>query len=99
MILKRVALQRVFVFIFTSLLILSGCSSSDSNTEEKEPEETNKDVPLATDDFLTVEENSSAGTLNQEDVSTNDDIGEDGFIPQESTLMLKLVIRCIAKHE
>ncbi len=78
MILKRVALQRVFVFIFTSLLILSGCSSSDSNTEEKEPEETNKDVPVATDDFLTVEENSSAGTLNQEDVSTNDDIGEDG---------------------
>ncbi len=79
MILKRIALKKgVLVFVFTSLLILSGCSSSDSNTGEKEPEETNKDVPVATDDFLTVEENSSAGTLNQEDVSTNDDIGEDG---------------------
>lgn len=79
MILKRIALQkRVFVFVFTSVLILLGCSGSDSNTEEKEPEETNKDVPVATDDFLTVEENSGAGTLNQEDVSTNDDIGEDG---------------------
>ncbi len=79
MILKRIALKKgVLVFVFTSLLILSGCSSSDSKTEEKEPEETNKDVPVATDDFLTVEENSSAGTLNQEDVSTNDDIGEDG---------------------
>ncbi|WP_378185287.1 tandem-95 repeat protein [Aquimarina sp. W85] len=50
------------------------CSSEISNNGLL----TVDDVPLATDDTLTVDEDSLAGVSNQIDVSTNDNIGGDG---------------------
>ncbi len=77
MILQRIALQnRIFTLILSAIFTLISCGGSDK--EEKLPEETTDDIPVATDDTLMVQENSEAGTSNQEDVSTNDDIGDDG---------------------
>ncbi|MEW4925020.1 Ig-like domain-containing protein [Algibacter sp. 2305UL17-15] len=79
MMLKRIALQnRMITLLFCALFLsIISCSSNDSNSDE-DPKEMPDDTPVATDDSLTVEENSVAGTANQEDVSTNDDIGDDG---------------------
>ena len=61
-----------FILLFTFIIISCGSSS--------EPEETilADDKPLAVNDVLTVEENSSSGAANQIDVSTNDNLGNDG---------------------
>lgn len=70
--------KRILLLVLFSILIVNvGCSGNESSTEEKPPEETD-DQPVATDDFLTVVENSTPGEANREDVSTNDDIGDDG---------------------
>ncbi len=68
---KRLATVLLGVTIVVSF---ASCSSDDS----KEKEEVVDHMPTASDDTLTVEENSAAGTTNQVDVSTNDNIGDDG---------------------
>ncbi|BAX81746.1 Ig-like domain-containing protein [Labilibaculum antarcticum] len=63
------------------LVILSlfiGISSCSSNSEPDTVPEVENDNPTAVNDNLRVDEDSSAGTLNQIIVSVNDKIGEDG---------------------
>ncbi len=57
-------------------VLLSFASCSNDNKEEKE--EAVDHMPTANDDSLTVDEDSVAGSTNQIDVSTNDDVGDDG---------------------
>lgn len=65
----------LYLLVCVSIFLFQ-CSSS-TETEEVEPPIVNT-KPVAVDDALTVEENSSSGTSNQINVSTNDTIGTDG---------------------
>lgn len=60
-------------FALTVVLLMT-CSSSPTSEET----EIIDYKPSATNDSLIVEENSTSGTANQIDVSTNDSLGEDG---------------------
>ena len=59
------------------LLVFASCSSNSSSDNPEEAEVPN-DNPTAVDDAFSVNENSIAGTLNQINVGTNDDLGNDG---------------------
>ena len=65
--------RKAIVFILTTLLFTNCGSSSGS----EDTQDTN-DTPTAVNDVLTVEENSTPGTENQVNVSSNDNIGNDG---------------------
>ncbi|APZ45833.1 hypothetical protein BW723_05765 [Polaribacter reichenbachii] len=66
--------KNLIILIFLSIF-LTNCSSSATTAEEVLPID---DAPTAANDSFSVEENSTAGTLNQIDVSTNDNLGDDG---------------------
>jgi len=66
-----------FVLLFVTFLMFASCSSS-SNPEEPEDPVTPNGKPTAIDDTLSVNENSTAGTLNKVNVGSNDDLGTDG---------------------
>ncbi len=66
-----------FILFFTLTLLVSSCSSNNDSAPDPDPQPV-VDTPTATDDVLTVNEGSSAGANNRVDVSTNDDIGDNG---------------------
>lgn len=68
---KKNIIKQNLVFILFTALILINCGSSDDTPKANS-------VPIATDDTLTVKENSSSGVSNQINVATNDDLGNDG---------------------
>lgn len=64
--------KKILLLVSTGFLMFC-CSSSDES--EPAPIDTK---PTASNDTLIVEENSTSGTDNQIDVSTNDSLGDDG---------------------
>ncbi len=71
--------KNALILLFACMLIINSCSKNNNNPEEPEPTPVEvEDTPTAANDVLTVDEDSSAGTNNQIDVSKNDDIGENG---------------------
>lgn len=77
MMLKRnLTFQNTALLVVVSLFI--GISSCSSDSESDTVAELVNDNPTAVNDNLTVNEGSSAGSLNQVIVSTNDKIGGDG---------------------
>ncbi len=72
--LKKIVFKKGIIFVPMCMLLIfaMSCSSNDSNGF------IGAGAPTASNDVLTVDENSSAGSANQIDVSTNDNIGDDG---------------------
>ncbi len=70
--LKKYSITALVLLVFQ---ISIGCSSESSGENDTKKEDTK---PEAKDDVITVEENSSKGTSNQVNVSTNDRIGDNG---------------------
>jgi hypothetical protein len=67
--------KNLIIVAFLSIFLIN-CGSSD--TTEAEEIVIQNDTPTAENDILIVEENSTAGTVNQIDVSKNDTLGNDG---------------------
>jgi len=61
-----------FTLLLSLFVIFTSCSSGSDEQVEQD------DKPVASNDVLTVDENSGPGTANQIDVSVNDNIGNDG---------------------
>ena len=77
---KNIKTKKLNLKLITLLLISLnfGCSSSSNDPIDPiDPIDTN-DVPTAVNNSLTVIENSTSGTSNQINVSTNDSLGNDG---------------------
>ncbi|WP_187388333.1 Ig-like domain-containing protein [Seonamhaeicola marinus] len=66
------------IVLFVFLLAFISCSSGSSEPKSDDDPVVVDDMPTTTNDNLTVNEDSGAGTSNQIDVSQNDDIGNDG---------------------
>ncbi|MGQ1785257.1 MULTISPECIES: Ig-like domain-containing protein [unclassified Saccharicrinis] len=67
--------QTALILFISLFLCLISCGSNSESEKEATPA---NDNPTGVDDNLTVDENSSAGTANQINVSANDKIGDDG---------------------
>ncbi len=80
---KILITRNSFILFFALTLLVYNCSS---NSNDDDPGVVD-DMPTAVNDTLTVDEDSSAGANNQVDVSTNDDIGDDGGDGNDYTLL------------